>query len=332
MTTTSGTRIEIDGLARVFGDGTGLQPTTITIEAGEFVSVLGPSGCGKSTLLRCIAGLENPQSGSLRFGERVVFDAAAGIDVPARKRRLGMVFQDLALWPHLSAFENVAFPLRVARERDIDRRVASALDLVGLSAFASKMPHRLSGGQQQRVAVARALAARPDVLLMDEPFSALDAALKVQVREELASLVRELGVTTIFVTHDQEEAMSISDRIAVLESGSVRQFAEPREVYEAPADLFVANFVGIFNELPTGPIAGSGRIGVRPERVRAGAEAGHVQVAATVLSCAYRGGSHHVRAAVSGVSKPWSFSSRAPLAAGDAVTLSLHVDDLISLP
>ena len=328
--TTSGTRIEIDGLTRVFGDGTGLHPTEITIEPGEFISILGPSGCGKSTLLRCIAGLEDPQAGSLRFGERVIFDAAAGVDVPARKRRLGMVFQDLALWPHLTAFENVAFPLRIAREKNITSQVEHALDLVGLAAFATKMPHQLSGGQQQRVAVARAIAARPDVLLMDEPFSALDAALKIQLREELSSLVRELGVTTIFVTHDQEEAMSISDRIAVLERGSVRQFASPQEVYEAPANDFVANFVGTFNQLPAGPTAPAGHVGVRPERVLVGAEPGHIHLDATVLSSTYRGGSHHVRAAVSGTDKPWSFSSRAPHAANDAVTLSVHVDDLSS--
>jgi len=330
--TSVGTRIAIDGLSRVFGDGTGLQPTTITLEPGEFVSVLGPSGCGKSTLLRCIAGLETPQAGSLRFDGRVIFDAAAGIDVPARKRRLGMVFQDLALWPHLSAFENVAFPLRVAREQSIAEKVDRALALVGLTSFREKMPHQLSGGQQQRVAVARALVARPDVLLMDEPFSALDAALKVQLREELSDLVRTLGVTTIFVTHDQEEAMSISDRIVVLESGSVRQAASPQEVYETPADLFVANFIGTFNALPLGPVATTVRVGVRPERVREGSEPGRIHIEATVLSSTYRGGSHHVRATVAGVDTPWSFPSFHPHSTGEKVTLSVHADDLISLP
>jgi|GEM_PF-202241 len=344
-----GARIVLRGLTRLFSDGTGLKPVTLDIAPGEFVSLLGPSGCGKSTLLRCLAGLETPQAGSLHFGSSAVFDAEAGIDLSPRERRIGMVFQDLALWPHLSAVENVAFPLRVAGRRRPSREIVAqaqrALDLVGLASFGSKMPHQLSGGQQQRVAVARAIVARPSALLMDEPFSALDAALKVQLREELRSVTAELGITTLFVTHDQAEAMSLSDRIAVLSQGEVRQMDRPESIYESPADEFVAGFVGTFNRLP--PTVPGATRGLRPENVgvaraagrgtgpddgRSPLGVGHVSVSGTVLGSSYEGGTYRARAAVRGVDEPWHFTSRLPLAPGEHITLTAHEADVITLP
>jgi len=244
-----GDAIEILGVARVFRDGSGLHATDLTVHAGEFLSVLGPSGCGKSTLLRCVAGLETPDQGRIVFGDRTVYDHERGTFVAPRQRRLGMVFQDLALWPHLNASENVAFPLRVTRtpKHEVTTRVAEALELVGLSHFAEKMPHQLSGGQQQRVAIARAIVARPSVLLMDEPFSALDAALRLQLRDELRELTTSLGLTTIYVTHDQADAMAMSDRIAVLDRGVLKQVSTPEDLYLQPRDAFVANFIGRCN-------------------------------------------------------------------------------------
>ena len=321
--------IVLRGLSRLFADGTGLHPIDLDVAPGEFVSVLGPSGCGKSTLLRCIAGLETPSTGSVRFGDTVVFDAAAGIDVPPRRRGLGMVFQDLALWPHLSAFENVAFPLRIARlpRARVSAEVEHALELVGLAGFATKMPHQLSGGQQQRVAIARAIVAQPRILLMDEPFSALDAALRVQLRAELRELTTRLGLTTVYVTHDQVEAMSMSDRILVLDRGHLRQADAPETLYLRPADDFVAGFVGRFNRLP-GMAAGSG---ARPEHVRVldGDGLAEVVVEAVVVSCAYHGGVYQLRCRVEG--QHWVVDHHSRLAPGERLRLGIAEADLIAV-
>lgn len=338
-------------IAKVFGDGSGLHETDLTVHAGEFVSVLGPSGCGKSTLLRCVAGLETPQQGSIRFGDRTVYDHEGAEFVAPRRRRLGMVFQDLALWPHLNAAENVAFPLRVARtaKSETRQRVAEALELVGLSHFAEKMPHQLSGGQQQRVAIARAIVARPSVLLMDEPFSALDAALRLQLRGELRELTNSLGLTTVYVTHDQAEAMAMSDRIAVLERGVLRQISTPEELYLRPADRFVAGFIGRCNWLPSvgeGSTADAAR-GVRPEHVRVrhandqmadrritprDTTTGETLLLGTVTACAYTGGAYSVSCSVIGADTPWSFEHDRRLDPGAEVWLSVADHHLIHLP
>ncbi|WP_455550824.1 ABC transporter ATP-binding protein [Gordonia humi] len=226
----SGTGVDVAGLTRVFGDGTGLKPVDLTLSPGEFVSVLGPSGCGKSTFLRCLAGLEQPDAGRIAFGDHVVYDGAHKIDVAVRKRGLGMVFQDLALWPHLDVAGNVAFPLKVAGvgKTQILQRVTAMLDRVDLGLYSDKAPHQLSGGQQQRVAIARALVAHPDLLLLDEPFSALDVALRGRLRVQLRELTTQLRVTSVFVTHDQTEAMSMSDRVIVMNAGRIAQIDAPR--------------------------------------------------------------------------------------------------------
>ena len=228
-----------------YGDNHVLKNVELDIRAGEFFAFLGPSGCGKTTLLRLIAGFNRAQSGSIRVGGEDIGD------LPPWKRDIGMVFQSYALWPHLSVAANVAFGLEERRRprNEIDKRVADALDLVGMKAYAARMPSQLSGGQQQRVAVARTLAIAPKVLLLDEPLSNLDAQMRLQVRRELRELQRRLGLTTIFVTHDQEEANSICDRIAVMKDGIIQQVGAPMEVYEKPENPFVASFLGTANIL-----------------------------------------------------------------------------------
>jgi iron(III) transport system ATP-binding protein len=228
-----------------YGDNHVLKNVNLDIRAGEFFAFLGPSGCGKTTLLRLIAGFNRAQSGTVRVGGEDIGD------LPPWKRDIGMVFQSYALWPHLNVAANVAFGLEERRRpRDeINKRVADALDLVGMKTFSERMPSQLSGGQQQRVAVARTLAIAPKVLLLDEPLSNLDAQMRLQVRRELRELQRRLGLTTIFVTHDQEEANSICDRIAVMKDGIIQQVGDPMTVYEKPENLFVASFLGTANIL-----------------------------------------------------------------------------------
>ena len=241
---------------------------SFTIEEGHFYSLLGPSGCGKTTTLRCVAGLERPDGGRIVLGGVTVADA--GSSVPPEKRDIGMVFQSYAIWPHMTVIENVAFPLRVGSTKvsraDITRRVGDALDLVQLGSYASRPATQLSGGQQQRLALARALVRRPRLLLLDEPLSNLDAKLRDRMRAEIRDLQRSLGITTLYVTHDQVEALSMSNRIAVMEDGLIVQEGTPREIYSHPTSRFVANFVGAANFLPatvSGPGAGAGRMLLR---------------------------------------------------------------------
>lgn len=222
---------------------------TLRISDGEFVSFLGPSGCGKTTTLRMIAGFIEPTSGRIELGGQVVTDTAARVFVPPEHRRLGMVFQSYAVWPHMNVFDNIAYPLKVARTGRAQTRAAveRVADLVKLDQLLGRYPNQLSGGQQQRVALARALVAEPRVLLLDEPLSNLDARLRDEMRVEIKELQRRTGITIVFVTHDQVEAMVLSDRIAVMNAGRVHQVGPPREIYEQPADRFVAQFVGEAN-------------------------------------------------------------------------------------
>jgi iron(III) transport system ATP-binding protein len=225
------------------------------VAEGEFYTLLGPSGCGKTTTLRCIAGLEKPDEGEIIMGNTVVFSSARRTMVPAHRRDLGMVFQSYAIWPHMTVFDNVAFPLHQGRRKysksEIADRVHRALSLVQLEALAKRPAPLLSGGQQQRVALARALVYEPKLLLLDEPLSNLDAKLREEMRVEVRLLVNRLNITTIYVTHDQVEALSMSDRVAVMHGGHIVQEASPQTVYRSPADPFVANFVGKTNFLPS---------------------------------------------------------------------------------
>src|SRR4051794_8350593 len=237
--------LELQDLHRDFGTVKALNGIDISLGEGEFLSLLGPSGCGKTTALRLVAGFDRPTSG------RIVVDGKDMTRVPPNKRDMGMVFQAYSLFPNMTAERNVEFGLRIrGQARDArSQRIAELLDLVGLGHAGKRYPHQLSGGMQQRVALARALAIEPRVLLLDEPLSALDAKVRVQLREEIRRIQLRLGITTIYVTHDQEEALSISDRVAVLSQGRIEQIGPPEEIYSAPATPFVAEFVGTMNRL-----------------------------------------------------------------------------------
>ncbi|MBO8196446.1 ABC transporter ATP-binding protein, partial [Streptomyces oryzae] len=241
-----GVGLRLRDLRRSFGGSAALDGLDLEVAPGELVALLGPSGCGKTTALRIIAGFETADSGELLIGGE---DVTA---VPANRRDIGMVFQSYSLFPTMTAAENVAYGLRVRKAPKAERaaRATELLELVGLPGREKHYPHQLSGGQQQRVALARALAIRPRILLLDEPLSALDAKVRLQLREEIRRLQLELGITTVFVTHDQEEALSMADRVAVMKDGRLEQCASPNELYERPATPFVAEFVGTMNRLP----------------------------------------------------------------------------------
>jgi ABC-type Fe3+/spermidine/putrescine transport system ATPase subunit len=236
-------RIALANLTKRFGALAAISDVTLSIEEGEMFTLLGPSGCGKTTLLRLLAGFYTPDAGQIRFGERVVND------VPPDERGIGMVFQNYALWPHMTVSQNVAYGLKLRKRpsTEIAARVNAILDKVGLAGLGERYPGQLSGGQQQRVALARALVLNPQMLLLDEPLSNLDAKIRVQVRAEIRKLQKELGITAVYVTHDQEEALAMSDRIAVFSLGKVCQVGAPRTLYERPVSRFVADFIGINN-------------------------------------------------------------------------------------
>lgn len=263
--------LQIDGVAKRYGDRTVLQDISLDLAEGEFLSLLGPSGCGKTTLLRIIAGFEQADRGRVIVGGR---DIAV---LPANQRNMGMVFQAYSLFPNMTAADNVRFGLQVRKIAPAEqaRRVADMLALVGLDAHADKYPHQLSGGQQQRVALARALAIQPALLLLDEPLSALDAKVRVQLREEIRRIQRDTGITTVFVTHDQEEALSISDRVAVMHEGRLVQIGAPTAIYQEPAHDFVARFIGVSSRLPAiVEDAGAGLLAVLGRRLHAPAARG----------------------------------------------------------
>jgi putative spermidine/putrescine transport system ATP-binding protein len=237
--------VRLEGLSRHYGPVVALDRLDLTLRPGELVALLGPSGCGKTTTLRLLAGLEDADGGRVVVGGRDL------TRVPANKRDMGMVFQAYSLFPHMTVRQNVAFGLRLRRvgAAERDKRALDMLDLVGLAEQASRYPHQLSGGQQQRVALARALAIEPQVLLLDEPLSALDAKVRAQLRDQIRRIQLEVGITTLFVTHDQEEALAIADRVGVMREGHIEQLAPPTEVYARPATSFVAEFVGLSNRL-----------------------------------------------------------------------------------
>ncbi len=254
---TGGASVLLQNLSRSFGAIQALDGLSLEIAPGELVALLGPSGCGKTTALRIVAGFESADTGS------VLVDGKDMLPVPAARRDMGMVFQSYSLFPNMSALDNVAFGLRMRKLAAGKRRTRAAelLDMVGLAPQAQQYPHQLSGGQQQRVALARALAIEPRVLLLDEPLSALDAKVRLQLREQIRTLQQRLGTTTLFVTHDQEEALSMADRVGVMRQGKLEQIAAPDELYSDPASAFVAEFVGVMNRIP-GELQGGGTVAV----------------------------------------------------------------------
>jgi len=239
--------VVIDDLVKVFEGGVrAVDDVSLTVAEGEFVTLLGPSGCGKTTTLNCVAGLERPDAGRITVGNSVLTDVARRVILPPERRNLGMVFQSYALWPHMNVSDNLAFALRLHKvpRAEIATRIKSTLELVELAGLEKRYPYQLSGGQQQRVALARAVVAQPRVLLLDEPLSNLDAKVRERARFWLRDLQRRLGITAIYVTHDQAEALAISDRIAVMSEGRVLQYAPPSDIYERPTSRFVAEFIG----------------------------------------------------------------------------------------
>lgn len=295
------TPVQLTDLRRLYGGVAALDGLTLHIEPSEFVALLGPSGCGKTTALRCLAGLEDPDSGTITVG------GADVTRVPTNKRDMGMVFQAYSLFPHMTARQNVEFGLELRKHDKSARRdrAAQVLELVGLSAHLDKYAHQMSGGQQQRVALARALAIEPRVLLLDEPLSALDAKVRTQLRDEIRRIQLEVGTTTLFVTHDQEEALAVADRVGVMNAGRLEQIAPPAQLYSEPASPFVADFVGLTNRLSgtadgasarvlgasvpllPGSATGDVVVLVRPEAIRIAPAA---DGAAQVVSASFLGG------------------------------------------
>ena len=288
--------VAVTNLSRHFGQVVALDDVSFTVGDGEFLTLLGPSGCGKSTTLMALAGLDRPTAGMIRVGDKVLFDGDAGVFVDAQFRNLGMMFQSYALWPHMTVAENLDFTLELRRIRGAEakRRIEETLALVDMEDYGGRYPGELSGGQQQRVALARTLVYRPEILLLDEPLSNLDAKLRDRARIWLGELQKRTGVTTVYVTHDQTEALALSDRIIVMNKGRIAQVGTPTEIYETPADVFVADFVGASNlikaelmiaddgsaraRLPTGDIlqlrsglpklpAGPVTLAIRPEKI-----------------------------------------------------------------
>ncbi len=319
--------IKLDQVTKTFdGRVMAVDAVTLDIAAGEFFSLLGPSGCGKTTSLRMIAGFEHPDSGRVHVGGRDI------TDLPAHRRDMGMVFQSYALFPHRTVAENVAFGLRMREvpKPEIERRVAAALAQVALTGFETRKPGQLSGGQQQRVALARALVVEPPVLLCDEPLGALDRKLRQQMQFELKELQKRLGVTLVFVTHDQEEALAMSDRIAVMHGGKVEQVGTPTEIYERPRTRFVADFIGEINILEgSGPLRA-----LRPEKIKLVAAEG-ARLAGTVETTNYLGGSTLLRVrpttGPSMLVRETHAGERASRVPGDTVGLTWNDSDAVAL-
>ena len=338
----------VHDIVKRFGKNEVVGRTSFDIGEGEFFTLLGPSGCGKTTLLRLIAGFYAPDEGEIRFDGRRVNE------VPPHERGIGMVFQNYALWPHMTVFENVAYGLKIRKEdsREVKNRVTAVLAKVHLEGLEARYPGQISGGQQQRVALARALVLNPRILLLDEPLSNLDAKVRVQVRAEIRKLQKELGITTVYVTHDQEEALTLSDRIVVFNKARVFQLGTPKELYERPANPFVADFIGINNlargtvraasggiltadtplgelrALPNGALAPGSRcvICIRPENIALGAAGGENRAKGRISFAAYLG--HTLRYDVDlgegttfkvDIRDPWHHT---PLALGAEVELS----------
>jgi ABC-type Fe3+/spermidine/putrescine transport system ATPase subunit len=258
--------ISVQNLVKTYGSVTAVYGVSFEVKKGEFLSLLGPSGCGKTTTLRCIAGLEDANGGVIRIADEVVSAPDQGVTVPVHERRIGMVFQSYAIWPHMTVAQNVGFPLAIRKlaAADVARQVDEALGIVGMRHLKDRHPSQLSGGQQQRVALARAIVGRPKVLLFDEPLSNLDAKLREGTRTEIRRLQRELDVAAVYVTHDQEEALSMSDRVIVMDNGRIMQTGTPKELYRRPVNRFVADFVGRASFMDVSP-AGDGRGWTTPD-------------------------------------------------------------------
>lgn len=338
-------RVRLCDVTRRFGSAVALDEVSLDIEDGEFVTLLGPSGCGKTTLLRIIGGFDRPTRGTVQLG---------GIDVtkvPAHRRKVNMVFQRPTMFPHLDVRGNVGFGLRIAKapRAELSRRVDEALDMVRLQSYGQRKAHELSGGQLQRVALARAIVNQPEVLLLDEPLSALDLTIRLEMEEELRRLHRELGATFVYVTHDQREALALADRIAVFREGRIEQYGRPRDIYHAPATPFVARLVGDSNVVAAAVVPGGVLIGghqmpasveemrgcvwvvVRPENVSLGSGSGPA-LPGVVIDAAFRGTGNSYRVRVEGIDRPIKAEVTTQHRVGDQVSISWPRDSIRILP
>jgi putative spermidine/putrescine transport system ATP-binding protein len=330
--------LELSGIQKRFGDTVAVEDFNLSADRGEFVSFLGPSGCGKTTTLRMIAGFEQPTAGL------IVVDGKEITRRPPNQRNVGMVFQAYALFPNMTVADNIGFGLKVRKRpaAAVRQRVDELLDLIGLPGRGSRYPYQLSGGQQQRVALARALAIEPQVLLLDEPLSALDAKIRVALRKEIRSIQRQLGITTVYVTHDQEEALSLSDRVVVMSDGRIEQIGTPAEIYNFPATSFVASFVGTLNLLPAQVVdAGAGRLAVYGQEIQAakpltgGLTNGQVSIALRPesMELGEGGGTNRLRGPLEDVSFLGSIvRMRVGLGDGASVSLDTFNDPHLALP
>lgn len=316
-------KILLKNITKKYGGRTVIKPLDLTINDGSFTTLLGPSGCGKTTLLRMISGLETPDSGEIYFDDRLIFSSEKGVNIPPEKRGLGFVFQDFALWPHMSVYENVAFGLRTSGKTDgLDKKVMSALKAVKLEDYAKRYPNQLSGGQQQRVAFARAIVIEPKCILFDEPLSALDALLREQMRSELKELVSRLGITAVFVTHDQTEAMSMSDMIAVMSEGDIEQYDAPEKVYSSPASEFAARFVGASNWIDKSSM-------FRPEAASDVPTENAVKFDTIVRSVQFLGGSYQIMLECRG--EQWSYLSNKRMSVGNTLPIYINKNNIITV-
>jgi iron(III) transport system ATP-binding protein len=344
--------VEIEDVEKRFDRTLAVHGVSLRVPAGAFVAVLGPSGCGKTTTLRMVAGFEVPTAGEIRIGGRTVSAPARGLFLPPEARRIGMVFQSHAVWPHMTVAENVGYPLRLRRvpADERDRRVAALLDLTRLPGLGRRYPHQLSGGQQQRVALARAIAAEPAVLLLDEPLSNLDARLRQEMRVELKAIQRRVGTAILYVTHDQEEALALADRVAVMGAGVLHQVDRPDVIYANPADRFVADFLGYvgflpaearepdrvrLTEVPGGPVvpgrlpagaAGAGVLAFRPAQVELGDPG--LGLPARIVARIYRGEFFEYRVRLG----PHEFAATAPRALLEDEAVGVTLRDPLFFP
>lgn len=336
------TGLSLAGIHKRFGDNQVVRGLDVELARSEIVALLGPSGCGKTTALRMVAGLETPDEGTITIGDRVV--KSDRIDLPPEARRIGMVFQSYAVWPHKNVRDNVSYPLKLAKVGDADARADRALELVRLGGMGDRFPDTLSGGQQQRVALARALVAEPSLLLFDEPLSNLDAKLREEMRHEIRQLAKQVGITSLYVTHDQPEAFAVSDRVAVVLGGVIAQIAPPAEIYAAPASLAVAKFVGRLSiltgverlaedrarllgvDVATTSAEGLGDqlvLGVRPEAVRL-ARTGESGVPGRVLRATFLGERTELEVETKGGVIRADVPAATPVAGGSTVTLVIE--------